>query len=146
MKFIQAGQDHLEIVTALFDEYRQFYKQESDLRGARDFITDRINKNQSVIFLALENETGAGFTQLYPSFSSVAMQKIWILNDLYVAPAFRRQNVAAGLISEAVSLGKQTGAARIILETDTDNFQAQALYEKIGFQKENHCYFYRFDI
>jgi ribosomal protein S18 acetylase RimI-like enzyme len=146
MKIIQATTEHLDFITPLFNDYRKFYNQEPDLNLVRSFIEERIKNNQSVIFLAMVNEKGAGFTQLYPSFSSVAMKKIWILNDLYVSPQYRRQNIAGGLINKAVELGKQSGAARITLETDIDNYQAQALYDKTGFRKIGHCYFYQLDL
>jgi ribosomal protein S18 acetylase RimI-like enzyme len=145
MKIIQANLDYLEVVTSLFDGYRQFYKQKSDISAATNFIRERIINKEAVIFLALINEAGAGFTQLYPLFSSVSMQRLWILNDLYVAPQYRRQNIGAELLNAAVNLGRETGAVRITLETDADNFQAQKLYEKSGWQKDGH-FFYNYNL
>lgn len=130
-----AGFEHLEILAALFDEYRVFYQQPSDLEGARKFLRDRLIHRDSVIFLALADGEaavqGAGFTQLYPSFSSVSMQPIWILNDLYVHPAFRRNNVARELMNRAQTYAIQSGAIRLELETGANNTSAQALYESL---------------
>jgi ribosomal protein S18 acetylase RimI-like enzyme len=146
MNIIKATLEHLEIIATLFDEYRQFYKQKPDINSALNFIAERIKNNESVIFLALVNDRGAGFTQLYPSFSSVSMKRLWILNDLYVSPDYRKQNVAGELIREAVKLGQETDALRITLETDMDNYPAQSLYDKIGFEKTSHCFYYNLNI
>ena len=146
MKIIKANIEHLDIIVSLFDQYRQFYNQKFDINLSRNFIQERIKNNESVIFIALLNENGTGFTQLYPSFSSVSMRRLWILNDLYVSPDYRKQNIANQLIKEAVKLGQETKAVGITLETDTDNFPAQGLYEKIGFQKIKHCYYYHFKL
>src|SRR5579859_667244 len=98
---IQAGLEHLDVLAGLFDAYRQFYGQEPDLSGARRFLEARLRGRDSVVFLAFADDatgTGVGFVQLYPSFSSVAMKPIWILNDLFVAPQSRRAGVARSLL------------------------------------------------
>ncbi|WP_234400152.1 hypothetical protein [Shewanella marina] len=83
---IEASLNELIEIAPLFNEYRQFYQQADDLSLAVNFIRQRLEHHQSVILLA---RTAAGkpvgFTQLYPSFSSVSAQSIWILNDLYVS-------------------------------------------------------------
>ncbi len=91
VKTIGAGLVHLDVLTGLFDAYRQFYGQEPDLLGARRFLEARLRGGDSVVLLAFDaTGAGVGFVQLYPSFSSVAMKPIWILNDLFVAPEARR--------------------------------------------------------
>jgi len=150
MEIIKATVNNLAIISSLFNQYRIFYNQPDNLEEATRFIEARLKNSESVILLAQENikgkVEGAGFTQLYPSFSSVAMQKIWILNDLFVAPEFRKQQVATGLINKATELCKETGAIRLTLETDRDNYSAQALYEKIGFERADHCYFFNLNV
>ena len=81
----QATVDDLELIAPLFDAYRQFYREPADPDGARQFLLRRFEHNQSVIFLALDGSFPIGFTQLYPSFSSTAMGRILILNDLFVS-------------------------------------------------------------
>ena len=125
MNIFVAGFEHLEVLAALFDEYRVFYQQPSDLEGAREFLRNRLIHRDSVIFLATTDGEaaiqGVGFTQLYPSFSSVSMKPIWILNDLYVHPTFRRQNVARELMNRAQTYALQSGAIRLELETAANN-------------------------
>ena len=104
MQIIRVQLEHAELIAPLFDAYRQFYKQSSNLAGAREFVTDRLKKNESVIFLAVEKKDssplGIGFTQLYPSFSSTNMRRLWILNDLYVSPNARKKGIGEALLFE----------------------------------------------
>lgn len=133
---IRATPEHAELVVPLFDAYRRFYKQASDLDGARDFIGERLKKDQSVIFLALDGENAVGFTQLYPSFSSSSMRRLWILNDLFVAPEGRKKGVGEALMERARQLAVETDAEGLTLETAIDNHTAQRLYEKLGYKKD----------
>ena len=143
LKIIRAGVPELEDATRLFDAYRVFYKQQSNLPAANNFLFERIINHESVIFLAYDqNNTAVGFEQLYMSFSSVSMSPIWILNDLYVAPEARKNGVGKALIAKAEALVKERGDKALILETAHDNTPAQALYEKLGFSKENDVYHY----
>jgi hypothetical protein len=84
MEVLLAHVEHLQEVSKLFDRYRVFYKQSSDIEAAKAFLQERFQKHDSIIFVALDNELIVGFTQLYPSFSSVSMKRAWILNDLFV--------------------------------------------------------------
>lgn len=143
-QIIKASPENLDEASQLFDLYRQFYKQESDLANAKKFLTERLKKNESVIFLVKDKVSGiyAGFTQLYPAFSSVNMKRIWILNDLFVKSEFRRQGKAEALIRYAADFAKETGAIGLILETQSDNKEAQNLYIKIGFKQDSDHYYY----
>lgn len=145
MNIHQATSNDLDSLVELFDLYRQFYKQASDLKGAREFLEERLIKNESVIFLAFDEGNPVGFTQLFPSFSSVSMKRSWVLNDLYVKETARRKGVAEKLIRRAITFAEESEAKGILLETAADNVNAQKLYEKIGFIKES-TYFYYFSI
>ena len=134
-KSSRAGFSILDELARLFDLYRQFYRQASDVDGAKTFLRERLTGGDSVIFVAFLEGAPAGFTQLYPSLSSVLMQPIWILNDLFVTPDARRQGVAEGLMEHAAAFAKEAGAARLSLRTEVTNEQAQALYEKLGWRQ-----------
>ncbi|WP_341501615.1 GNAT family N-acetyltransferase [Gallaecimonas sp. GXIMD4217] len=128
----------------LFDAYRQFYGQPSDLNLARDFLTERISHGQSQIFVAYDGSDEAlGFVQLYPSFSSVSACPIWILNDLYVVSAGRRQGVARALMAAARDFAEQHHGRSLVLSTQVQNTQAQTLYESLGYERESGFYHYR---
>jgi ribosomal protein S18 acetylase RimI-like enzyme len=145
MHLIQAEKQHVSLVSRLFDQYRQFYGQPADLPGAMRFIQTRIARKESVIYLATpesEGEVAAGFVQLYPSFSSVSMRRLWVLNDLFVHPEFRNRGVATQLLHHARKLAQETDAASLMLETAVSNVQAQALYEKLGWVRSDDYYVY----
>ncbi|NJM60503.1 MAG: GNAT family N-acetyltransferase [Oscillatoriales cyanobacterium RU_3_3] len=142
MEFRLAHMDNLDEVTRLFDSYRIFYGQVSDLDAARQFIQMRFQQGDSTIFIALDELRGVGFTQLYSSFSSVSMKRVWILNDLFVEETARRQGVGAQLMQAAESFARQTGAVRIALSTQMTNQSAQSLYESRGYVKDEVFYHY----
>ncbi|BAY28514.1 acetyltransferase [Nostoc carneum NIES-2107] len=142
MKVLLADTDHLESLSILFDQYRVFYGQASDIEAAKEFLKERFHHHDSVVFLAQEHGEIIGFTQLYPSFSSVSMKRVWILNDLYVKESHRRQKVATLLINAAQDYAKQSGAVRIVLATHISNTTAQKLYESQGYIKDVEFYHY----
>lgn len=143
MSIVKATLADLESVTELFDLYRIFYKQESNIDGAREFIQERLAKEDSVIFIAFDEESPVGFVQLYPSFSSVSMKRLWILNDLYVKEGVRGKGFGEKLMKKAIEFAEDTEAKGVLLETAADNVSAQKLYEKVGFTKETtYFYFY----
>lgn len=133
MEVLRATQQDYEAVSALFDAYRVFYGRQADLDGSRAFIQERLASEDSVIFLAKDDDRALGFTQLYPSFSSVSAARIWILNDLYTAPEARKQGVGTALLRAARDFGRESGAMRLELATAHTNTTAQALYEAEGY-------------
>ena len=126
----------LETLVPLFDAYRCFYRQTSELERARHFLKERLERDQSVIFLAIDSGITIGFTQLYPSFTSTGMARIFILNDLFVSPYVRRHGVGSALIESAVQYGRSAGAVRLALSTELTNTTAQALYERSGWTRD----------
>lgn len=141
IRIIQAKTLHLDKLVPLFDQYRVFYKQPTDPAAAGNFLRERLSKNESVIFLALEEGNGIGFTQLYRSFSSVSMQAIFILNDLFVAKSCRNRGIGAALLKKAQQYCRDHHYKGLALETAVDN-PAQQLYERMGWEKDSHCFHY----
>jgi GNAT superfamily N-acetyltransferase len=133
----QATIADLDLLAPLFDAYRQFYRKPPDLNLARNFLNERLRHNESIVFMALHEDGSAiGFTQLYPSFSSGAAARIFVLNDLFVVPAARRTGVGKLLLHAAAAFGKASGAVRLTLSTGITNKAAQALYEAEGWKRE----------
>jgi ribosomal protein S18 acetylase RimI-like enzyme len=140
----RADVDDLEAIVPLFDGYRCFYRQTSNPDAARDFLAARLAGRESVILVAEEEGTNAllGFVQLYPSFSSVSMARLYILNDLFVAEHARRRGVGAGLLAAAAQFGRSENALGLVLSTAVDNDAAQALYRASGWERdEEYCVF-----
>jgi ribosomal protein S18 acetylase RimI-like enzyme len=135
--------DDLPALARLFDAYRVFYQQPSDVDAATAFLRQRVAAGDSTVFVA-EDAGGAlvGFTQLYASLSSVSMARIYVLNDLYVAQTARRRGVARALIAAAHTFARSRSATRVSLETANDNHGAQALYESLGYERDTRFFRY----
>ena len=143
MNIIRAQLQHTDLIAPLFDAYRQFYKADSDLEASRVFIHQRLLNNESIIFLALDDYKAIGFVQLYPLFASVALQSLWLLNDLYVDPSARKQGTGEALMKKAEDFASEKNSRGLFLRTATDNIPAQRLYERCGWVRDEK--FYRYD-
>lgn len=141
----RAGADDVEAVARLFDLYRQFYRQPADAVSARRFIADRIARDESVILVAESGGELLGFTQLYPTFCSVAAARMFVLYDLFVAPAGRRRGVGRALMQAAAEHARAAGAARLELATAKTNHPAQALYRSLGWVRDEEFDHYSLD-
>ena len=151
IEIIKINNTQAHLVYELFNQYRIFYKQQPDVESAKKFIDARVNNNESVIFVALDDNKSkpVGFTQLYPNYSSVRAIKNWTLNDLYVDKDYRKQGIGEKLIKTAMEFAKNDNANFVELSTAVDNYSAQSVYEKIGFKKQEPdtaFYTYRIDL
>jgi ribosomal protein S18 acetylase RimI-like enzyme len=146
LQIVRVTAEQAELVAPLFDAYRQFYGQPADLEGARRFVAARLGRGESVVLAVVEGGRVLGFTQLYPSFSSVSMRPIWVLNDLYVAEAARCRGVGARLLRAARDHALKTGAARLALSTAATNTKAQALYERDGWRRDDEFFHYEYEL
>ncbi|GGG47111.1 N-acetyltransferase [Croceivirga lutea] len=135
IKVYKASIESIDKIVPLFDAYRVFYEQDSNLESCRNFITNRLRQNESVIFLAEINKEVVGFCQLYTTFSSVSLEPFYILNDLYVAKAHRNKGVAHSLLQAAKELCIAKNYKGLALETALNN-PAQKLYEKLEWKKD----------
>lgn len=138
-----ATMDDLDGIAPLFDAYRQFYRQPPDLALARGYIRDRMQRQESVIFVA-EGADGrlVGFTQLYPTFCSVRAAATFVLYDLFVAAEARGTGAGRALMDAAEAHAAATGAARLELSTAKTNTVAQSLYESQGWARDEAFYVY----
>lgn len=132
----RAGPADLDALAVLFDAYRQFYGQPSDVPRARAWLRERLRFGESVVLVAGRAGALAGFTQLYPLYSSVRTARTWILNDLYVAPNARRTGLGRALLDAAAAFAREDGAAAVSLETSRDNAAARALYRAAGWHED----------
>jgi len=142
----RATLDDLDILAPLFNEYRMFYAQVSDVDAARVFLEQRLRADESVILLATSDSRAVGFTQLYPMFSSVRLSRVWILNDLFVAADTRRLGAASVLLEAAQAFGHDAGALRLELETTHDNHSAQTLYREAGWESHDETLRFRIEL
>ena len=146
-RIIEASKDYIEQVGELFDQYRQFYKYDSNIIQSTNFIKSRIINNESKIIIAINDSNQAiGFVQLYETFGSLDLGKIIILYDLYVKKEFRKKNIGRKLMISSHKYAKEIKAKRIQLSTATDNFIGQSLYESLGYVKDKDFYTYDLEI
>ncbi|SFR44813.1 Ribosomal protein S18 acetylase RimI [Robiginitalea myxolifaciens] len=125
----------------LLEGYRSFYKQEANPEKSAAFLTERLAARDSIIFVAEDEGKLLGFMQLYPSFSTVSLERVWILNDLFVAATARSQGIGQSLLRAAQDFCREQGAKGLALETGVEN-PAQKLYESLGWEKDTHCFHY----
>jgi ribosomal protein S18 acetylase RimI-like enzyme len=135
----------LDAATWLFDGYQAFYHREHPEGAARAFLAQRLERGDSVVFLAWRDARAVGFAQLYPSFASLSLAPSWILNDLYVDPSARQGGTARALMEAVRQLAKANGAAEVFLQTAHDNAPARALYESLGYARDAHYLVYSLD-
>ena len=140
----QAVRADVAVLAPLFDSYRQFYGRAADLAAAQAFLRARFDRGESVVFLAHAAGEPVGFTQLYPSFSSVSLARTFVLNDLFVLPGQRRNGIATQLLRAATDHARSLGAVRVTLNTDIENTSAQALYEARGWKRDREYFVYHF--
>ena len=139
----QAGTADLDRVAVLFDLYRQFYGQSANFGLARDFLSARIERKESIILLAVHDAKGPiGFAQLYPTFCSVSAAPIFVLYDLYVNASARRGGIGRALMQACVEQARRAGAVRVELATAITNDATQALYEALGWVRDSEFYRY----
>ena len=139
MRIIKATLEHLDLLAPLFVKYREFYGELPYPDSSRDFLEKRLSRDESVIYLAMpvdDDKKLLGFCQLYPSYSSLSLKRVWILNDIYVAEDARRQLVADHLMRTAKKMAKETQAVRMRVSTSSNNEVAHKFYESIGFRED----------
>jgi len=135
----------LDQLTPLFDQYLIFYKKPSNFEKHKSFLKERLENNEAIIFMAFDDtikDKAIGFTLIYPTFSSILLSKILILNDLYVDSTIRNNGTGEKLILKTVELAKELGVKLVRLRTAKNNVIAQGLYHKMGFVRDEYLYTY----
>lgn len=137
MQVIHCTEAQLDVLAELFNDYRIFYEQPSDVPACRAFIEQNLKQKRSRIFLLLNNDgLAVGFSQLYPAVCSLSMRSYYYLSDLYVAKSARQSGHARYLMNYITDHFTNEGAQRLTLDTATTNKIAQSLYESLGYERE----------
>ena len=146
MEIRALGQEDLPQLADLFDRYRVFYRQPTDRAAASAFVSQRLSRGDSAFLGAIVNDVLVGFVQMYPSYTSVGLGRLWILNDLYVSADARKRGVASALMNAAREYAEMTGARGMTLGTAKDNHAAQHLYEKLGWVRDQEFFQYELNL
>jgi GNAT superfamily N-acetyltransferase len=147
IRVVRATRKHVEMLTDLFQAYLAFYRRAHDRELVKTYLLARMMRKESAIFIALEGAGGGteavGFAQLYPSFSSLRLSRIWVLNDIYTVPSRRRNGVAHLLLAAARTMAVGTSSTHVELLTERTNRAAQRVYESVGYRRDD--LFYRYE-
>lgn len=146
MEVRRAKKNDLNELSQLFNNYRIWYEQDTDLEGAKSFLAERIRNEDSHIYVCDTSTELVGFVQLYPLFSSTRMKKYWLLNDLYVEEAHRGNGLSLKLIEQSKQLVIETGACGMFLETQITNTIGNNLYPRAGFRLNETTNFYEWEV
>lgn len=139
----QANLENLDETAVLFNMYRIFYRQEDDYEKCRNFIRERLDNDQSDIFLIYVDNKAVGFVQLYKLYHYVKLAKQWLLSDLFVHPDYRGKGLSVALIERAKKWCDETDACGLMLETEKTNDIGNTLYPRCGFEYDGlHNYYY----
>lgn len=138
MRIIPASLKHLDHLLPMFIRYRELYGAMPQLEASKDFLLERLNNKEAIILLAFENDTALGFCLVYPSFSSVSLRPIWIINDMYVAEEARRKHIANQLLQTVAKQARDNNVVRLRVSIHASNHIAQRLYESADFLEDQH--------
>lgn len=145
MHIVKSTEHYLDSLTELFEEYRVFCGCDKNPKETKFFLKKLIANEESIIFIAIDSETDRvmGFVNLYPSYSTLALQRLWILNDLGVSGDFRGRGVSKALIQRVKEFAQETNAIRIELKTGVKNTAARSLYKSLNFTVDENNVYYR---
>lgn len=87
-----------------------------------------VHQQNSVLLVSLD-----GNSEIIGCFSGWLVADEFEVDNLAVAPKWRRSGVAANLLAEALRIARLRGATHAFLEVRSSNAVARALYEKQGF-------------
>ncbi len=146
MQIERATPADASVIAPLFAAYRKFYERPADPQAERGYLSARLDRTESVIFVAFAGERAAGFAQLFPLFSSLRLAPVWLLSDLFVAPKARGSGIATALLERCRAFAAETGACGIELSTAVTNATAQRVYERAGYRREDGFYTYFRDL
>jgi len=138
MHVLRASTTDVPAAAFLFAAYREFYGEPYDVEAASRFLEERLTRDESIVLLAITDDKAVGFTQIYPAFSSTRLAPIWILNDLFVTEQARGSGAVDALLNTAAELGREAGAISIELATAHTNHRAQSVYDRHGYQPDEH--------
>ncbi|WP_141432206.1 GNAT family N-acetyltransferase [Bacillus sp. 03113] len=141
----QATIHDLNRLIPIFDSFREYFKQQRNPDAVEKFLFERFEHQESIIFIAEQQNEIIGYAHLYPTFSSLTLQRVWILNDFFIIEKFRQNGIGKQLLAAVKEFGALTKAKGIELSVEHSNEAAWKFYENQGFQldKEFRYYFYK---
>lgn len=141
LQIVRAGLSDIKVLTPLFEKWREFYKEAANAGEAASFLSARLRNRECVIFLARNHENPAlGYVLIYPTFSSLQMSRIIVLNDMFVLEKARRCGIGRALLDAARIYAQSIGATRIDVSLKRDNAPGLSLYTSLGYRVDDFNY------
>ena len=123
-----------ERLGALLHDFQTEYE---DPSPGPEVLADRIRKaiaHDDLVFVLSDD----GFAQLSLRPWLISGTPVALLEELYVAPAARRQGQGRALLEHAMAAARERGATTIELNTSETDVAARRLYESAGFTNLEH--------
>lgn len=141
----QATIEDLPKLVPIFDSYREYFKHPKDPSKVESFLYEKFEHLESVIFVAEQEREVIGFAQLYPIFSSLSLQRVWLLNDFYISEKYRNRGIGKQLFAKVKEFTLLTKSKGIELSVEHSNKEAWHFWERQGFRIDNEFryYFYK---
>ena len=117
-------------IAELFDDYRVFFGEPSDLPLAAGLRADRLRHTESVIFRANTGGTVRGVCPAISEFLVGPAGRVWILNDLFVTESARGMGTGTNCSVRSRRSAPDANAKSILVETTSSNTGAQKLFMK----------------
>ncbi len=136
VKVRYARESDIEAIIPLLGEFISFYRMKPDCDTLRESVAYSLRHPDRVRFVVAETATGiAGIASLHLGHYSTFTGTFYAhVEDVYVAPAHRRQGVAGSMLSFLRDAARELRCSRLELHVLDDNVAARRLYEKYGFE------------
>lgn len=138
----QATINDLPRIVPVFDSFREYFKQERNPEAAEKFLFEKFEHGESVIFIAEQQDEIVGYAQMYPVFSSLTLQRVWILNDFFIIEGHRQKGLGKQLLAAVKDFALLTKSKGVELSVEHTNNRAWEFYEKQGFTMDEEFRYY----
>jgi GNAT superfamily N-acetyltransferase len=118
---------------ALLDQYRQHFGANPAPEAVTSWMQELVLCGRWRIYAAACGDRVDGICSSAVVPAALTLRTVWLVRDLYVVPAARRQGVARALLAHVAGDARAAGAHRLSLQTETANTHAIELYARNGF-------------
>lgn len=123
----------VEVLAELFDRYRAHYGEAPDAARSAGWLDENLGTGRLRAFVAEERGRLVGFAITTAVPASLRLAHFWLLRDLFVLPTHRRLGVGRALLASVQAAAAESGALRLVLQTEDDNDPALRLYVESGY-------------
>ena len=110
------------------------------LEEMQEEMAELLQNGEAACFLALEEETPAGFAQCqlrYDYVEGTESSPVGYLEGIYVAELYRKQGLAKALLAACESWAKDKGCAEFASDCELTNTQSLQFHLNVGFREAN---------